>query len=537
VFQSSVPVTAEAFHNRAVEMGKLTAAIGRLEAGAPTWMAVIGPRKVGKTSLVLEAVRRGASDTLAVVALNVQEDAPPSPGVFRLYALRVVDALFGRDLGESLERLAREPADYRRRLQDVPGFAALPASLRADILDLADAAPDAARVAAWLQLPETLAAALQRRMIVVLDEFQELAALATHGRGFDPFPLMRSVWQTHTHVAYIVSGSARSRLLTLLTEQRSPFFQHFGILELSAFGRDEAVSLLQRQSPPECPIGAEIAGRAVDMMGGHPFYLQMLGEALTAHRRAPDMDDLKAAVQELVFSRLGRLGLYFENNFNQLVGRAASLAAALNALADGPSRLTDIAARIGAPSGAAVRYIERLGDSIRRRDDGLYELADPVFALWLRWRQPGGTVVPMSLVGDEAEKAVASALAAMGFDLVYQSRASRGSFDLLGLRGATQLGIQVKRSTLPIRFGRTLWSRMEADAARLGWAWVVASVDRDGVVAILDPIKARRGREVRLGEAAIIENLLTWLDRPVAATRRRFPGTRRPGTTAGRAKR
>jgi AAA+ ATPase superfamily predicted ATPase len=529
VFQSSVPVTSDGFHDRAAEMGTLAAAIARLQAGAPAWMAVIGPRKVGKTSLVLEAVRRAASETLAVAALNVQEDAPPSPGVFRLSALRAVDALLGRDLGESLERLARVPADYRRRLQDVPGFAALPPSLRADILDLADVVPDAARAAGWLQLPETLAAALERRLIVVLDEFQELAALGSHGRAFDPFPLMRSVWQTHTRVAYIISGSARSMLLTLLTEEHSPFFQHFGILELGPFGRDEAISLLQRQSPPECPIGPEVAGRAVDIMGGHPFYLQMLGEVLTAHRRAPDMDDLKAAVQELVFSRMGRLGLYFENDYDRLVGRAASLAATLNALAEGASRLTDIATRIGAPSGAAVRYIERLRDSIRRRDDGLYELADPVFALWLRWRKPGGAVVPMALVGDEAEQAVASALAAMGFDLVYQSRASRGSFDLLGLRGGTQLGIQVKRSALPLRFGRTAWARMEADAARLRWVWVIASVDRQGSVTILDPARARRGREVRLDESALIENLLTWVDKPVAVSRTRSNSVRRAG--------
>ena len=41
----------------------------------------------------------------------------------------------------------------------------------------------------------------------------------------------------------------------------------------------------------------------------------------------------------------------------------------------------------------------------------------------------------MSVVGDVAEQAVARFLAALGFDLVYQSRASRGAFDILALRG------------------------------------------------------------------------------------------------------
>jgi hypothetical protein len=48
-----------------------------------------------------------------------------------------------------------------------------------------------------------------------------------------------------------------------------------------------------------------------------------------------------------------------------------------------------------------------------------------VFELWLRWRSPGGAAVPMSVIGDEAERAVAENLAHLGFDLVYQSRVAR----------------------------------------------------------------------------------------------------------------
>jgi hypothetical protein len=69
------------------------------------------------------------------------------------------------------------------------------------------------------------------------------------------------------------------------------------------------------------------------------------------------------------------------------------------------------------------RYLERVGDAVRKRDDGRYELDDPVLGLWLRWRRPGGTVVPMTVIGDAAERDVATLLAPMGFDLVYQSGA------------------------------------------------------------------------------------------------------------------
>lgn len=57
----------------------------------------------------------------------------------------------------------------------------------------------------------------------------------------------------------------------------------------------------------------------------------------------------------------------------------------------------------------------------------------------------------MSVVGNEAEIAVARDLSELGFDLVYQSRTSRGAFDLLAIRGSEQVGIQVKRSARPLR--------------------------------------------------------------------------------------
>lgn len=239
----------------------------------------------------------------------------------------------------------------------------------------------------------------------------------------------------------------------------------------------------------------------------------MFGEALVSTEPPYDEDALKPVLQSLLFSRTGRLSLYFENEYRRAIGKAATLAGTLQAVAEkSPVRLTDIAHSIGASTASTASYLDRLGDVIQRDDEGLYHMADPLMATWLRWRSPGGSVVPMTVIGNEAEIAVAKYLAALGFDLVYQSRASRGAFDLLAIRGGDQLGLQVKRSKLPLRFRKTEWSRMSSDAARWGWHWAVASVDESGVVQMLDPNDARIGREVRLGEDAAIDNLLRWID-------------------------
>jgi Holliday junction resolvase len=241
--------------------------------------------------------------------------------------------------------------------------------------------------------------------------------------------------------------------------------------------------------------------------------MQALGEEMMLAPGAKTRQAFKAALQRAVYSENGRLSLYFRNEYQRIVGRATQLAATLEALAEGPKRLTDVAKRIGAPSGTTARYIERLEDVVVKTEDGAYALADSVFASWIRWRAPGGTVVPMTIVGDEAEKAVARHLAMLGFELVYQSRASRGAFDLLAIRGAVQLGIQVKRSDLPLRFKRTAWKRMAADARRFDWRWVVAAVAKDGAVRILDPRRASHKNEVRLSATAVIDNLPAWIER------------------------
>jgi AAA+ ATPase superfamily predicted ATPase len=512
VFRTSLPATADSFQNRDVELRRIERLVADLDRGEPRWLAILGPRKVGKTSLVLEIARRRSDARTRFVTLDTTDSLPLSLHFFRRYAAAVLDAALGRGVGLALPHLLANAAEFRAALQRSTVFGALDADLRVHVQELPTWPLGEATVRACLELPERLAAALDLRIVVAIDEFQELAGLAARRGGQDPLPMMRAVWQRHQRIAYVVSGSGRSMLTRMVTDDHSPFFQHFDVMRLDPFSPEAAKALLRDASPPGRAIGPDLAEKAMSVLGTHPFYLQLFGETLTASEPPYDEAELKAAIQALLFSRTGRLALYFEGEYQRLVGRSTFLAATLTALAAGKRRVGEIATEIGATSGATVSYLSRLEDAVRRADDGAWSLDDPVFQLWLRWRQPGGTVLPMSLIGTEAELRVAEHLARSGFELIYLSRASRGPFDLLATRAGRQLGVQVKRSGSPLRFQRTEWTRMVAEAKTLRWTWAIARVSPEGQVRLLDPAKAKRGQQVRIADDAAIENVLEWME-------------------------
>jgi len=519
MYQTTLPVVGAGFRGRDEQLARIVRAVEKLRAGGSEWLALLGSRKVGKTSLLLEASRR-LGDRVVFAVLDVLDHVPVTAEVIRLLVLRVVERVFARDCGQSLEATI-DPASYRAALAGSARFARLPGDLRQLLLGLHDLHLTASALAVLIQIPERLAEALDLPIVVAIDEFQELADLRVGRPAHDVLPMLRSAWQKHRRVAYVISGSARRLMIDLVASPRSPFFGHFALLEVDAFAQADAIALLVEGAVPGHAVSRQLAARAVAIIGGNPFYLQLLGEQLAGLASPLDEGALKEALSRLLFHRTGRLAMFFEAELARVVGRSAQALAILEQLARAPGRPADLQAALRLSSSSAVNYLARLGDVIRRRADDRYELTDPVMALWLTWRAPGGAAVPMTVVGDEGERDVARALADLGFELVYQSKASRGAFDLLAIRAGVMVGVQVKRSALPLHFTAAAWNRMEAEARRLGWRWIATAASREGVVTFLDPAHGRRRKGVGLSSSSAIVNLLAWIDDASPPRRRR----------------
>jgi Holliday junction resolvase len=357
-----------------------------------------------------------------------------------------------------------------------------------------------------VRIPETIASTGKLRFQFILDEFQELAgfdSFQTVKKGFGSvYAMLREEWQKQRNCNYIVSGSAVSLLRQITEDPSAPFFQHFTPLHLGPLPEKEGIELLvefSRRSGAAIPL--LLARRMIQLVGTNPYYLQILGEemVLGAKGGQPDEEDWKRMCQRVLLQPSGRLYQYFELLHQKVVGRSSLLEKILVALSTGPARGSEIAASIGIAQnrlGSKLPLLEAQDVIVKK--DASYRLYDPCYALWLKAaRGPVSSVAAPLLLGEASERNVARELARQGVGLVYQSRASRGAFDLLAVYQTHQIALQVRRiKKYPVYISERQIGRMRRDARTMGWHAALA-FDLDDAVfvhALGQGAETKRGR-------------------------------------------
>jgi Holliday junction resolvase len=162
------------------------------------------------------------------------------------------------------------------------------------------------------------------------------------------------------------------------------------------------------------------------------------------------------------------------------VGRSASLEQTLITIAQYPGTLSSLAERMGIGTGTLKSWINRVADFITV-EEGIYQISDRCLRLWLENKSDVKPVLPPLVLGDEAEKTVARRMAAAGFELVYQSRASRGAFDLLAILQTKEVGVQVKKGSFPYYLKKDELQLLRHWYKQLGCKPLIALVTEDDV--------------------------------------------------------
>ncbi|MBM3240774.1 ATP-binding protein [Candidatus Poribacteria bacterium] len=531
-FESSKPVTGLEFFNRTKELAELVNTVELLKKGSTKYLALIGRRKTGKTSLLRQFMEVVDAPDVIFFEVDCWEKKPSPRIFFQDYLVQALDGFIRK------RYLNRFHLSIRASLTNEPSLLKMLADVRSlKIASLDEATEKLLELRAnhlsdtlfssIIDFPEKLARETNVYFVSIIDEFQELTDLNRfkHIRENigDIFALLRARWQRHQRVNYIIAGSKLTMMKEIITRERAPFFQHFKIIEIGDFDETDAKQMLTVLSEKAGnPIPQKLIDRLIELVGTNPFYLQILGGELCASRpqtgdswfsaeKEIDENAFKITIQETLFNSMGRLYLYFQDLAGRAVGRSASLEQTLITIARHPGTLSSLASQMGIGTGTLKSWIDRVADFITV-DSGIYQISDRCLRLWLENKSEVKPVLPPLVLGNEAEQTVARRMAQAGFELIYQSKASRGAFDLLAILQTKEVGVQVKKGFFPYYLKKDELQLMQHWAKQLRWKALFALVTEDDVYFYDVAEWKTEGQSYRIDETAkVIDNLLEFV--------------------------
>jgi hypothetical protein len=231
-----------------------------------------------------------------------------------------------------------------------------------------------------LDLPEKIAQQKNIKIIIALDEFQNLAS-------FDSYDIlekkMRAVWQRQKNVTYCLFGSKRHMMTRIFNNASKPFYRFGDIMILKKIERSEWVKFIQRGfKRTGKQIGREYARLIATLMNDHSWYVQQFSHYVWQKTETTvDAAILKEALQELINANMP----LFQKEVESL---SVTQLALLQAVAAGENQLTSTYVmqkyKLGTPRNVSKNKTILINNDIIDFDGKDYEFLDPVFELWFR---------------------------------------------------------------------------------------------------------------------------------------------------------
>jgi hypothetical protein len=229
-----------------------------------------------------------------------------------------------------------------------------------------------------LELPEKIAVAKGLRIIVCIDEFQQLANIPQYP---DMEGKMRSVWQQHHNVSYCFYGSKRHMMTDIFNDSSKPFYRFGQVIWLKKIEERYWVEFIVNAfARTGKSITTEQAIRICDVTKCHSWYVQQLSFFIwNSTDTAVTEESFNRALQRLIDTNAPM----FQNDVEQLT---ASQKAMLQAVSHGNYQFAAEATKRMYTMGNANTiarnkrilqdkdYIEQQGQK--------FSFVDPIFQLW-----------------------------------------------------------------------------------------------------------------------------------------------------------
>lgn len=334
---------------------------------------LISPRRWGKSSLVKRSMEELTSEESDIKVCFIDAFSISSEAEFyRTFASKVIECASSK-----FEKWAEDAKDLLNGVipqliikDQITDFMAFDIKFK----------PEEKDKLTILQLPETLAKKKGIKIIVCIDEFQQLSNLAEYK---DMEGKMRSVWQQQEQTTYCLYGSKRHMMMDIFNNSNNPFYRFGQVVFLDKITKNNWMPfIIEGFRKTNKHISEDYASQICDIVECHSWYLQQLSFFIwTKTEKEVTADDFNYGVKQLLNINTPM----FQSDSNKLTPAQLEL---LRAIAAGETKFSSAEVNskynLGNPNTLAKnkRSLQEQ-DIIEKTKDNTFHFVDPIFKLWI----------------------------------------------------------------------------------------------------------------------------------------------------------
>lgn len=386
--------TQALFTNRATELEILESYKNRLLQGEANKIAFIGTRRIGKSTILYEFIKRHSSNRRLLWAYVNLQRLVLEPLAFAKSYIGLVTKWAVKDSADNFA--AYEDPEFcmlqlqklhPRAAEHVYQFIKTSQNREISLKSLLEQA---------LNFPKVLSECLNRPILIIMDEFQEITLFNNFKQVPEILGFMRDILQTHQRILYVFAGSYIRLMRNIIEKPTSAFFGQITPYYLNHFGKDDSLRLLKKIAKQlQLDLPVEVEKKMVDLTSGHPFYIELLANAVHEAALIDGISLTEENVQKILLLHLvnerSTLSFHLRYLYEDALGRARGstiLRGILKVLAkDAPLTITEIANRMSKKVGLVQAGLtELLNVDLIERKDKAYEISDPLLRWWIYFK-------------------------------------------------------------------------------------------------------------------------------------------------------
>jgi len=231
-------------------------------------------------------------------------------------------------------------------------------------------------------MPEEIAKKRKKRVVVVFDEFQEVASLTSNG---ELERALRSRIQHHHRVSYVFMGSKRHLLAELFLDKAKPLYNIAKSFPLGTIPQEELTSFIRsRFKSVHITAGQDAIERILALTERHPYYTQQLCHEVfntVAPRTRVTLEDINKALGACLAAQSYAYTTLWDNLSNKQRDLVVGLSTS-NSSIYSQGFINQF--NLGSP-GAVQKAIDALlKKGLVERENNHYFIADIFFLEWVR---------------------------------------------------------------------------------------------------------------------------------------------------------